>query len=162
MEFGFINLSVGTRIIIYYIVHISAIYKTMLSLYNTPILLILIACVLGSVIDNQIEQCNLPEKLVEEIASYGKIVAKISNCVLRGPCKHSTYNHLAEFIDTFGNRIAGSKNLEDAIDYMLNKSVNFNLENVHGEEANVTHWIRYVKKIIVVHCTICPIIPEQS
>lgn len=87
-------------------------------------------------------QCDLPPTLVEEIAKYNIIVDKIKECLMNGPCKGTTYNHLAEFVDKFGNRIAGSKNLEDAIDYMLNKSIAYGLENVHGEQVDVIHWVR--------------------
>ena len=42
----------------------------------------------------------------------------------------------------FDNRVAGSDNLERAIDYMLNTLEEDGLDNVHGEKVNVTHWVR--------------------
>lgn len=98
--------------------------------------------VLASINDNKIDNCDISADLQKEIASYGPIVQEIITALTNGKYKNSTYNHLAEFVDKFGNRIAGSKNLENAIDFMLNKSVVYRLENVHGEEANVTHWVR--------------------
>lgn len=109
---------------------------------NIFVISIIIDFLKADITDNTIEQCQLPPSLIKEIARYEKEVTKIKNCVLYGPCKGTTYNHLADFIDTFGNRIAGSQNLENSIDYMLNKSVCYGLENVHGEQANVVHWVR--------------------
>lgn len=40
---------------------------------------------------------------------------KIINHALYGPAQNQSYNRLAEFTDTFGSRIAGSQNLENAI-----------------------------------------------
>ncbi|KAK4883592.1 hypothetical protein RN001_006911 [Aquatica leii] len=77
----------------------------------------------------------------KEIESYKGFVTKIINSV-NNQFKHSTYNHLDDFINAYGNRIAGSKNLENAIDYILKKSDLYNLENVHGEEVQVPRWVR--------------------
>lgn len=92
--------------------------------------------------DNEVKACNLPEEVVREIASYQPIADQIIESLTKGTFKGSTYRHLSEFVDNFGNRIAGSKNLENAIDYMLGKSKEFGLENVHGEEVQVPHWVR--------------------
>lgn len=40
---------------------------------------------------------------------------KIIYHALYGPAQNQSYNRLAEFTDTFGSRIAGSRNLENAI-----------------------------------------------
>lgn len=88
------------------------------------------------------EECKLPNKLKKEISSYAPIVNKIINASTVGQFKGKTWNYLANFVDKFGNRIAGSRNLENAIDYMLNMSKENNLENVHGENVTVPHWIR--------------------
>lgn len=96
--------------------------------------------------NNEVEdpplKCNLPKNLLQEIAGYAGTANKIIKSLTEGKHKGSTYNGLAEFIDKFGNRVSGSKNLENAIDYMLNKSVAYNLENVHGENVTVPHWVR--------------------
>lgn len=110
----------------------------------TLCLLLLCTVVFCDISNNEIEQCNLPKKFKDEIASYAPVVERIINETVYGKYKGTTYDHLANFIDKFGNRIAGSSNLENAIDYMLNKSIQFNLENVHGEKVQVPHWVRYV------------------
>lgn len=112
-----------------------------------PVLRIVWLCILPfyvfcDVNDNEVDECVLPDKLKDEIKGYQPIVNRIIKTVLDGPHKHTTYDRLAEFIDTFGNRIAGSKNLENAIDYMLNKSQILGLENVRGENVSVPRWIR--------------------
>ncbi|XP_063909153.1 carboxypeptidase Q-like [Zophobas morio] len=89
-----------------------------------------------------LSECNLPTKLKTEIASYASTVEKIINAAVNGSFKGVTYQELSLFVDTFGNRIAGSQNLENAIDYMINKSIVNRLDNVHGEEVQVPHWVR--------------------
>ncbi|XP_031838226.1 carboxypeptidase Q-like isoform X2 [Nomia melanderi] len=53
-----------------------------------------------------------------------------------------TWRELAKFVDKFGPRFTGTETLEQSIDYVLNKSIEFGLENVHGEPVTVPHWIR--------------------
>ncbi|XP_046350835.2 carboxypeptidase Q-like [Haliotis rufescens] len=78
----------------------------------------------------------------DEIESHRADAERIINLVVNGSAKGQTYNRLAEFVDTFGSRIAGSQNLENAIDYMMKKLKEDGLENVHGESAMVPHWVR--------------------
>lgn len=87
-------------------------------------------------------KCNVSEALKQEIASYAPIVAKIAQFAINGSYKGYTYNQLADCVDTFGSRIAGSKNLENAIDYMVKVLNGEQLENVHTEEVDVPHWVR--------------------
>ena len=54
----------------------------------------------------------------------------------------SAYNRLAYLCDTFGPRLSGSKNLENAIDWILKEMEKDNLSNVHGEKVKVPVWIR--------------------
>lgn len=49
---------------------------------------------------------------------------------------------MAEFVDKFGPRMTGSKNLDDAIDFLVNKLKSVELENVHTENALVPRWER--------------------
>lgn len=84
----------------------------------------------------------LPQHKRAEIRSYQTIADDIIKYSLKGAGQNQSYNRLATFTDTFGARIAGSENLERAIDYMLNVLNDDGLENVHGEEALVTHWVR--------------------
>ncbi|XP_012283500.1 carboxypeptidase Q [Orussus abietinus] len=87
-------------------------------------------------------ECNLPRQLIKEIQSYSPIVNKIINATIAGKFKGKTWKELALFVDTFGPRFTGSRTLEVSIDYMLNRSKNYNLENVHGETVKVPHWVR--------------------
>eukprot|EP01027_Heterolobosea_sp_BB2_P014485 GEZU01020802.1.p1 GENE.GEZU01020802.1~~GEZU01020802.1.p1 ORF type:complete len:528 (+),score=100.53 GEZU01020802.1:182-1765(+) len=52
------------------------------------------------------------------------------------------YERLALMTDTFGHRLVGSQSLEMAIDFILKELEKDGLENVHGEECEVPHWIR--------------------
>ncbi len=85
---------------------------------------------------------TLSPRLIREIQNYQDVADKIIDFSLNGPGENQSYDRLALFTDTFGSRIAGSQNLENAIDFMLGQLSRDALENVHGEEANVTHWLR--------------------
>ncbi|EDO40745.1 predicted protein [Nematostella vectensis] len=85
---------------------------------------------------------EIPESIRKEIQDHKSIANDVITFVLNGPAKHQVYNRLADFTDRFGSRIAGSQNLENAIDYMLNALKKDGLENVHGEEVMVPHWVR--------------------
>ena len=52
------------------------------------------------------------------------------------------YDRLARLCDTFGPRFSGSTNLEAAIDWILGEMRADGLDNVHGEEVDVPHWVR--------------------
>jgi carboxypeptidase Q len=52
------------------------------------------------------------------------------------------YNRLALLCDKFGPRFSGTTNLEAAIDWVLAEMKKDGLENVHGEEAMIPHWVR--------------------
>ena len=52
------------------------------------------------------------------------------------------YQRLAELCDTFGPRFSGTTNLEAAIDWAQAKMKADGLENVHGEDVMVPHWVR--------------------
>ncbi|KAF5270400.1 hypothetical protein FQR65_LT05588 [Abscondita terminalis] len=95
----------------------------------------------SSPLNNEIGQCNLPFHVKNEIAGYKGIALRIISSI-NGQFKNSTYKMLDDFISAYGNRIAGSENLENAIDYILKKSELYNLENVHGEQVEVPHWVR--------------------
>lgn len=111
---------------------------------RTIFLLLFIKLNNSSVLDNEVFDCEsyLSAPLRKEIASYQPVVNKIIRNVVNGRFKSSTYNELASFVDKFGNRLAGTKNLENAIDYMLERSELKNLENVHGEDAPIETWTR--------------------
>lgn len=89
-----------------------------------------------------IDQCNIPKDLLNEIKSYGPKVNWIIQHATAGKFKGFVYNQLAAFVDKFGNRLTGTANLENAIDFMLRKLKRFGLNNVHGEEVTVPRWLR--------------------
>jgi hypothetical protein len=88
------------------------------------------------------DECNLPDDLTKEIALYKPIVEGIINASVNGVFKRRTWRTLARFVDKFGSRIAGSDNLEQSIDYMVDLLKKNQLENVHTEQALVPKWVR--------------------
>ncbi|MGC8897838.1 MAG: M28 family metallopeptidase [Bacteroidota bacterium] len=54
----------------------------------------------------------------------------------------SAYNRLAYLCDTFGPRLCGTQNLEQAIDWILSTMKLDGLDNVHSEMVMVPHWVR--------------------
>ena len=54
----------------------------------------------------------------------------------------TAYNRLGYMCDTFGPRLSGSKNLENAINWILKEMKSDGLENVRGEKVAVPTWIR--------------------
>jgi carboxypeptidase Q len=52
------------------------------------------------------------------------------------------WERLARMCDTFGPRFSGTTNLEAAIDWVLDEMRQDGLDNVHGEEVLVPHWVR--------------------
>ncbi len=63
--------------------------------------------------------------------------------LIDGALKDSAaWNRLAELVDTFGNRPAGSASLERAIDWIVAQMKKDGLENVHTEPVMVPHWVR--------------------
>ncbi len=52
------------------------------------------------------------------------------------------HQRLARLCDTFGHRLSGSTNLENAIDWVVSEMKKDGLDNVRGEPAMVTHWVR--------------------
>lgn len=106
-------------------------------------MLLVVKAIGTSVVDNSIaDSCNLEPSLVEEIHSYGPIVNKIIDSVTKGEHKGNTYRELVDFVDKFGARQAGTQNLENSIDYLLEKFSKIGFNNVHGENVTIPHWVR--------------------
>ncbi|CAG2253418.1 CPQ [Mytilus edulis] len=78
----------------------------------------------------------------DEVNSYQEAANAIINLSVHGRARNQSYDRLATFVDKFGSRIAGSQNLENAIDYMLDELQKDGLDNVHGEDVTVPHWVR--------------------
>jgi hypothetical protein len=98
---------------------------------------------------NQILQdpsCELSPALLQEIRSYQPIADQIIAAAVSGAFKGKTYDELAKFVDKYVNRLTGSQELEDSIDYMIEKMTSDGLDNVRGESVQVPRWIRFVKK----------------
>lgn len=53
-------------------------------------------------------------------------------------------------MERFGGRLTGSENLEKSIDYMLKVLAEDGLENVHGENVTVPHWVRGEESAVMV------------
>ena len=68
---------------------------------------------------------------------------KISNDIIEASLSDSiTYNRLAYLCDTFGPRLSGSTNLENAINWILKAMKNDGFYNARGERVTVPTWIR--------------------
>lgn len=53
------------------------------------------------------QECNISPSLVEEIRGYQGVIDEIINAVVDGKYSNVFYNNLANFTDTFGNRLTG-------------------------------------------------------
>ncbi len=73
------------------------------------------------------------------VAEYSAVADKLMTTAL---ADSFAYNRLAELTDTFGPRFSGTKNLEDAIDWILEEMKKDGFENVHGEEVMIPRWVR--------------------
>ena len=61
----------------------------------------------------------------------------------------AAWDRLAYLTDTFGPRFSGSKNLELAIDWILEEMVHDGLQNVRGEPVKVPHWVRGEETLVL-------------
>nr|XP_022909542.1 carboxypeptidase Q-like [Onthophagus taurus] len=86
--------------------------------------------------------CNVSDDLKKEIQSYRDITKKIIYELTDGKWKGFVYNEISKFVDRFGFRMAGTQNLENSIDYMLDKLDRFDLDGVKGENVTIPHWVR--------------------
>ncbi|XP_026546399.1 carboxypeptidase Q [Notechis scutatus] len=82
------------------------------------------------------------EDIEREIANYSDVAEKIIKLAVYGKAQNRSYERLALFVDTFGPRLSGSRNLELAIQYMEHALRKDDLENVHLEPVKIPHWER--------------------
>src|ERR1043166_8528455 len=61
----------------------------------------------------------------------------------------AAWKRLAELTDKFGPRFSGTKNLENAIDWIVAEMKKDGFDNVHTEPAMVTHWVRGTESVTV-------------
>jgi hypothetical protein len=87
--------------------------------------------------------CDLSSELIEEIRGYQGVVNQIVEEITEGRFKGKTYDALLELTDNFGSRLACSEALESAIDFVVDKMQENNLDNVHTEDVpNIPNWKR--------------------
>lgn len=77
-----------------------------------------------------------------EILKYSDIAQQIIDLAVYGKAQNRSYEKLAMFTDTIGNRVSGSENLDLAIKYMYNALTKDGLENVNLESVKIPHWVR--------------------
>lgn len=82
------------------------------------------------------------ERIKEEVAGYKDVAKSIINLAIYGSAQNRSYERLALFVDTIGNRVSGSDNLKKAIKYMYNALQEDQLQNVSLEPVKVPHWER--------------------
>ncbi|KAM3839106.1 carboxypeptidase Q [Vipera latastei] len=82
------------------------------------------------------------EDIEREIANYSDVAEKIIKLVVYGKAQNRSFERLALFVDTFGPRLSGSRNLDLAIQYMEKALRKDGLENVHLEPVKIPHWER--------------------
>lgn len=63
----------------------------------------------------------LSPKIKEEIESNRETAERIIDFLVEGDGKGQTFSRLSTLTDNFGNRLAGSQALEDAIDFILDE-----------------------------------------
>jgi carboxypeptidase Q len=84
-------------------------------------------------------QSDTPPQPSFDLSAYQPVAAKLIQAATATDLAHQ---RLAELCDTFGPRLSGSTNLEAAIDWALAEMKADGLDNVHGEEVLVPHWVR--------------------
>lgn len=90
------------------------------------------------------------QEVSNEISSYSDIAQKIIQLSVYGKAQNRSYERLAAFTDTIGNRLSGSRNLDLAIKYMYNALRLDGLENVHLEQVKIPHWVRGQESAVMV------------
>jgi carboxypeptidase Q len=69
----------------------------------------------------------------------------------------TAYARLADLTDRFGSRFSGSKSLEDAIDWILDRLRADGFANVRGEPAMVPHWVRGQESVTLTSPRVAPL-----
>ncbi|CAG00014.1 unnamed protein product, partial [Tetraodon nigroviridis] len=79
--------------------------------------------------------------MAAEVAGYNDVAKQIIDLAVFGVAQNRSYRRLADFTDTIGNRVSGSRNLDMAIKYMYNAMRKDGLD-VHLEPVKIPHWVR--------------------
>lgn len=82
------------------------------------------------------------ERIKKEVAGYRDVAKSIIDLAVYGKAQNRSYERLALFVDTIGNRVSGSDNLKKAIKYMYTALQEDKLQNVSLEPVKVPHWER--------------------
>jgi carboxypeptidase Q len=61
----------------------------------------------------------------------------------------AAYDRVGRLVDGFGHRLAGSRSLEAAIDWILAEMKKDGLQNVRGEPVMVAHWVRGEESVVL-------------
>ncbi|XP_050362906.1 carboxypeptidase Q-like [Nymphalis io] len=96
-------------------------------------------------------ECNFNMPLLERLMSYKPVINYIMATVKSKMISEDFYEKYSTFIDTFGARPAGSKNLENAIDYMNQLTYHSGIKNVFTENVTVPHWQRVFESVKMIH-----------
>lgn len=120
--------------------------------YNSGLLTFLI--LIGSLLQCHCKPHGYRSKSLEEVSKelsgYSGIAQKIIDLAVYGKAQNRSYERLASFTDTVGNRVSGSRNLDLAIKYMYNALRLDGLENVHLEPVKIPHWVRGQESAVMV------------
>lgn len=68
-----------------------------------------------------------------EVAAYADVAKQIIDLAVFGAAQNRSYDRLARFTDTIGNRVSGSHSLEMAIKYMYSAMTQDGLDVHLGE-----------------------------
>lgn len=80
--------------------------------------------------------CPIPQSEISaEVAAYADVAKQIIDLAVFGAAQNRSYNRLAHFTDTVGNRVSGSHSLEMAIKYMYSAMAQDGLDVHLGELA---------------------------
>lgn len=73
--------------------------------------------------------------MAAKVAGYNGVAKQIIDLSVFGAAQNRSYRRLADFTDTIGNRVSGSRNLDMAIKYMYNAMTKDSLDVHLGELA---------------------------
>ncbi|MFQ6615199.1 MAG: M28 family metallopeptidase [Fidelibacterota bacterium] len=88
-----------------------------------------------------------PPHSVQVLAVKTVVNPSVEKLMAAALADSSAYERLAYLTDTFGPRFSGTRNLEDAIDWILSEMTEDGLQNVHGEGVRVPRWVRGTEKV---------------
>uniref|UniRef100_A0A8C5PFB1 Carboxypeptidase Q n=1 Tax=Leptobrachium leishanense TaxID=445787 RepID=A0A8C5PFB1_9ANUR len=99
------------------------------------------AC-LGFPYEQEVLHQTKHERIKKVMADYKDVANAIIDLAVHGGAQNRSYNRLARFVDTIGNRMSGTENLKNAINYMYKALQEDKLQNVSLEPVKVPHWVR--------------------